>query len=169
MGTDYATSVERVHRALSDRQYWLARLAGSGADETALDRMDVDGDGGIDVITTQVLRSDRLPGVVSQFHRGDLVIRREETWTPMLDCRARAAVTGSISGAPVVLAGEAVLAPRDPSDHLCRLDFRGTVEVRVPLVGRKLENFIGNQLIELLVAEQRFTTEWIGQNHDGSH
>ena len=30
-----------------------------------------------------------------------------------------------------------------------------------PLVGGKLENFIGNQLIELLSAEQRFTTRWI--------
>lgn len=165
MGTDYATSVARVHRALSDRQYWLARLAESGADETALDRMDVADDGGIDVITTQVLRADRLPGVVSQFHRGDLRIRREERWTPVRDSHARAAVNGSIAGAPVSLAGEAVLVSVACND-LSRLDFRGTVEVRVPLVGRKLENFIGNQLIELLVAEQRFTTRWIAENHE---
>jgi hypothetical protein len=32
-------------------------------------------------------------------------------------------------------------------------------------VGRKLEKFIGNQLIELLIAEQRFTTRWIAENH----
>ena len=162
MGTDYATSVERVHRALRDPQYWQARLAGSGADETALDRMDVDAEGGVDVITTHVLRKDRLPGVVSQFHRGDLVIRREETWTPVADSHARAAVTGSIAGAPVLLTGDAVLAPQN---DLSRLDFRGSVEVRVPLVGRKLENFIGNQLIELLIAEQRFTIQWIAENH----
>ncbi len=164
MGTDYATSVQRVHRALSDRQYWLARLAESGADEAALDRMEVAEDGGIDVITTQVLRAGRLPGVVSQFHRGDLRIRREEFWTPVLGSRARAAVTGSIAGAPVTLAGDAVLAPAVGNDQ-SRLDFRGTVEVRVPLVGRKLENFIGNQLLELLMAEQRFTTRWIAENH----
>lgn len=164
MGTDYATSVQRVHRALSDRQYWLARLAESGADAAALDRMDVADDGSIDVVTTQVLRADRLPGVVSQFHRGDLMIRREEAWTPVLDSHARAAVNGSIASAPVSLAGEAVLAPAAPND-LSRLDFRGTVEVRVPLVGRKLEKFIGSQLIELLVAEQRFTTRWIAENH----
>jgi Protein of unknown function (DUF2505) len=35
--------------------------------------------------------------------------------------------------------------------------------VRIPLVGGKLENFIGNQLVELLIAEQRFTTTWIGE------
>lgn len=162
LGTDYATSVERVHRALSDRQYWLARLAESGADATALDRMDLGTDGSVDVTTTHVLRRDRLPGVVSQFHRGDLVIRREETWTPVTDSHARAAVTGSIADAPVLLTGDVVLGPRN---DLSRLDFRGTVEVRVPLVGRKLENFIGNQLTELLIAEQRFTTAWIAENH----
>ena len=43
--------------------------------------------------------------------------------------------------------------------------FRATVEVRIPLVGRKLENFIGNQLRELLTNEQRFTTVWIAENH----
>ena len=122
LGTDYATSVERVHRALRDRRYWLARLAGSGADVTALDRMDVDAAGGVDVITTQVVRKDRLPGLVSQFHRGDLVIRREETWTPVLDSHARAEVTGSITGAPVMLTGDAVLGPLN---DLSRLDFRG--------------------------------------------
>jgi len=41
------------------------------------------------------------------------------------------------------------------------LAFHADVAVRVPLVGGKLEKFIGNQLIELLEAEQRFTTGWI--------
>lgn len=162
MGTDYATSVEQVHRALSDRRYWLARLAGSGADEAILENMNVGSDGRVEVVTTQVLRSDRLPGLVSQFHRGDLAIRREETWTPVQDSRSRAAVAGSIAGAPVSLTGEAVLAPLEA---FSRLDLQATVEVRIPLVGRKLETFIGNQLIELLAAEQRFTTRWIAENH----
>ena len=44
------------------------------------------------------------------------------------------------------------------------MDFTATVEVRVPLVGGKIENFIGNQLVELLIAEQQFTTAWITEN-----
>ena len=40
------------------------------------------------MITTQTLRADRLPGVVTQFHRGDLSFVREETWTPVADGRA---------------------------------------------------------------------------------
>ena len=45
-----------------------------------------------------------------------------------------------------------------------RLQFNASVEVRIPLVGGKVENFIGSQLVELLIAEQRFTTAWIKDN-----
>jgi Protein of unknown function (DUF2505) len=166
MSTDYGVGVEEVLRAFSEEQYWLARLADSGADDTTLDLMQIGGasgdDGSIDVVTTQVLRSDRLPGVVSQFHRGDLRIRREERWEPVTNGAATATVTGSILDAPASLTGTAVLEPLADSGG-ARLKLRATVEVRVPLVGGKLENFIGNQLVELLIAEQRFTTVWIGE------
>ena len=148
MSTDYVVTVGEVLRAFSDEQYWLARLTDSGADDTTLDSMQLGGpsgdDGTIDVVTTQVLRADRLPGVVTQFHRGDLRIRREERWEPITD-------------------GTATLEPLAESGG-ARLKFRATVEVRIPLVGGKLENFIGNQLVELLIREQRFTTTWIGES-----
>ncbi len=69
----------------------------------------------------------------------------------------------SITGAPATLSGTAVLAPAK-SGAGSRLEFKATVEVNVPLVGGKIENFIGNQLVELLIAEQRFTTVWITEN-----
>ncbi|MCE9517033.1 MAG: DUF2505 domain-containing protein [Mycobacterium sp.] len=161
MATDYPAGVEQVYRALSDERYWQARLADSGADEATLERLVVSDDG-IDVVTTQVLASHRLPGLVSQFHRGDLVIRREETWTPLNGSRAVADIVGSIAAAPVSLAGSAELSPEKDK---ARMAFHATVEVLVPLVGRKLEAFIGNQLVDLLTTEQRFTTGWIAGIH----
>jgi len=166
MSTDYGVTVEEVLRAFSDEEYWLARLADSGADDTTLDSMQLGGpsgtDGSIDVITTQVLRSDRLPGLITQFHRGDLRIRREEKWEPVTNGSATATITGSILDAPASLTGTAVLEPVAETGG-ARMQLRATVEVRIPLVGGKLENFIGNQLVELLIAEQRFTTTWIGE------
>jgi hypothetical protein len=162
MAAEYEGSVEQVHQAFSDEQYWLARLADSGADDYSLDSMTVDANG-IDVVTTQTLRADRLPGVVTQFHRGDLSFVREETWTPILGGQATATVKGSITDAPATLSGATVLAPAK-SGGGSRLEFKATVEVRVPLVGGKIENFIGSQLVELLIAEQRFTTVWITEN-----
>lgn len=161
LAADYEGTVDDVHRAFGDEQYWLARLADSGADSATLDAMAVGADGSIDITTTQVLRADRLPGLVAQFHRGDLSIQRAETWTGVQDGRATATVSGSIPGAPVSLTGTAVLAPNGSRS---RLDLTVTVEVRVPLVGGKIENFIGNGLVDLIIAEQRFTTEWITDN-----
>jgi len=160
MAAEYEGSVEQVHRAFSDEQYWLARLADSGADDYSLDSMTVNGEG-IDVVTTQTLRADRLPGVVTQFHNGDLSFVREETWGPIVDGQAAAVIKGSIRGAPATLDGSAVLTPEGAG---AKLQFTATVEVRIPLVGGKVENFIGNQLVDLLIAEQRFTTAWIQDN-----
>jgi hypothetical protein len=162
MAAEYEGSVEQVHQAFADEQYWMARLADSGADDYSLDSMTVDATG-IDVVTTQTLRADRLPGVVTQFHRGDLRFVREETWALVVDGQATATVNGSITGAPATLAGTAILAPAK-SGGGSRLEFSTTVEVRVPLVGGKIENFIGSALVDLLIAEQRFTTVWITEN-----
>jgi hypothetical protein len=162
MATEYEGSVEQVHQAFSDQRYWLERLADSGADRATLDSMTADDDGGIDVVTTQVLRADRLPAMVTQFHPGDLAVVREEAWGPVIDGKATATISGVITGAPVTLSGTAVLVPREKGGS--RGEFTASVEVRIPLVGGKVENFIGSQLVELLIAEQRFTTAWINLN-----
>jgi hypothetical protein len=161
MAAEYEGSVEQVHQAFRDEQYWLARLADSGADGYSLDSMTVD-ERGIDVITTQTLRTDRLPAVVTQFHRGDLSFVREEAWTPIRDGQATATVKGSITGAPATVSGTAVLAPAKSGGS--RLEFKATVQVDIPLVGGKIENLIGSQLVDLLIAEQRFTTSWIAES-----
>jgi hypothetical protein len=162
MATEYGASVEQVHQAFSDEQYWLSRLADSGADDYSLDSLTVNGDG-IDILTTQRLRADRLPAVVTQFHRGDLALVREEKWSPISEGQASATIALTIVGAPATLSGAAVLVPAKFGET-SRLEFTATVQVNVPLVGGKIENFIGSQLMDLLIQEQRFTTVWITEN-----
>ena len=162
MATEYGGSVEQVHQAFRDELYWLARLADSGVDDYSLDSLTVDGQA-ISVKTTQRLRADRLPAVVTQFHRGDVALVREEQWSPIRDGQAAATIQLAIIGAPARLSGDAVLVPAS-SGAGSRLDFHATVQVDVPLVGGKIETFIGSQLVDLLIAEQRFTTVWINEN-----
>jgi hypothetical protein len=161
MATEYEGTVEQVHDAFRDQQYWTARLAASGADDWTLNAFHLGSDGGVDVVTTQVLRADRLPGVVHQFHHGDLEIRRAETWTGLSDGAAQASVASSIVRAPVTLSGDAGLSAFGAG---ARLTFQAVVDVRIPLVGRKMEKFIGTQLINLLNTEQEFTSRWIVEN-----
>jgi hypothetical protein len=161
LSADYHGSVDQVHKVFSDEEYWLARLADSGADTATLDSMTVNPDGSVEIVTTQALRRDRLPGLVAQFHRGDLEIVRNEKWSPVSGGEAHAEVDGTVPGAPVSVSGKAVLAPAGAGS---RLKFNATVQVNIPLVGGKIESFIGAKLAELVIAEQRFTSVWITEN-----
>ncbi|CAJ1585643.1 DUF2505 domain-containing protein [[Mycobacterium] wendilense] len=158
LSANYQGSVAQVHAAFADEQYWLARLADSGADDATLDALEVAADGAIDVATTQVLRADRLPGFVAQFHQGDLHIKRAESWSAISGDRATATVAARIPGAPASVHGSGKLTPDGAG---AKADLKVTVEVKIPLVGGKVEAFIGSQLVELLISEQRFTTAWI--------
>ena len=101
--------------------------------------------------------------MVTQFHRGDLRIRPRGD----VDAGHRRRGDGDGHGFDPGRAGDADRhrgAGAPARSGGARLEFKATVEVRVPLVGGKMENFIGNQLVELLIAEQRFTTVWITEN-----
>lgn len=161
LSADYRGSVEQVLAAFADERYWLARLADSGADEATLDSLTVGADGSIAVSTTQVLRAEILPALVTQLHRGDLQIKRQENWSSVSDGRSTASIAGQIPGAPATVSGAAVLHPVGAG---ARADLKVSVEVRVPLVGGKVEGFIGGQLVELLNTERRFTTTWIAEH-----
>ena len=167
ISADYEGDVEAVLQAYGTQEYWLARLAASGVDDAKLESMRIGGDSGndgtIDVVTLQVIDSHKLPALITQIHRGDLCIKREETWSPVSGGVAMATVAGSIVGAPANVSGTAELSPKAKSTG-SRLECRITVHVRIPLIGGKLENFIGTRLADLVVAEQRFTTQWIANN-----
>jgi Protein of unknown function (DUF2505) len=153
------TTVEQVHQAFGDENYWLARFAAFGT-STTLDSLTVDGAGTTAVRTTQDLRRDALPMLVSRFYPGDLKIHSTETWTPIGRCQVRGEVRIAVAGAPGSGRGEGLLAPGATGSQL---SFHGTVVFRVPLVGGKIESYLGSQLAEQIPEIQRFTTAWIGK------
>lgn len=162
LSADYQGSVEELHQAFREQDYWLARLAHIPVDNTRLESLRVGGesgdDGSIDVVTLQVMRSHNLPGLVTQLHRGDLCIKREEAWGPVTDGVATGSISGTIVGAPVNVWGTAELSPLAQG---ARLTFQVSVQVKAPIIGGKVENIIGTRLAELVAAEQLFTSEWI--------
>jgi len=158
----FPASVEEVHSAFSDEHYWLARLAAFGG-STTLDSLIVDSDGVVTVATTQDLRRHALPRVVANVFPAGLKILRRETWTPIGDRQVRGEVIVWAPGALGSGRADALLAPGQEGS---RLRFTATIEVKVPLVGGKVESYIGGQLAEQIHTMQRFTAAWItGDNH----
>jgi len=109
----------------------------------------------------QHLDRQLLPGLVAKLVPGDLKILRSETWRPVGDRRVRGQVSVSAPGGFGSGRAEAWLTPvRNGS----QVRFAVTVEVKIPLVGGKLENSIGADLAENIPAFHRFTAEWIAEH-----
>ncbi len=161
MAATYECTAAQVLAAFSEKPYWLTRLEKSGCDETSLDVLETTADGSIEVITTQTVRPAKLPAVVTQFHRGDLTLRRREHWTALAGGSSTGTIDGDLLGTPARVTATVALA--DTSPH-ARADVHVTVEVKIPLVGGKLESYLGGQLVDLLRLEQVFTSKWI-QDH----
>jgi hypothetical protein len=151
------TTVTQVHGAFGDENYWQDRFAAFGT-ATTLDGLEVDDDDAVTVRTSQDLRHDGLPRLIAKFYPGDLLISSTETWTPVGDGSVRGTVTIEVAGAPGSGHGAALLRPRGEGSEL---SFTGTVEFRVPLVGGRIESYLGIQFTEHIPDIQRFTTDWI--------
>ena len=157
---DSAASVEQVHAAFSREDYWLARHAAFDVTST-LDSLIVEADGTVTVRATQHLGRQLLPGVVAKLVPGDLKILHIETWRPVGDRQVRGQV--SIS-APAALGSGRAEAWLAPVDNGSRMRFAATVVVKVPLVGGRVESYVGGQLAVNIPAIQRFTTTWITEH-----
>ena len=166
LSADYGDGVEEVHRAFGEEKYWHARLADIPVDDAQVELLRVGGqsgnDGTIDVITVQIVQTQNLPALVTQLHRGDLRIRREETWGPVTNGVASASIQGTIVDTPVDVSGIAELSPNAAGG--ARVVYRISVQVRVPFLGGKVEKLIGTHLADLVTREGRFTTEWLADN-----
>jgi|SRR3954447_19097671 hypothetical protein len=156
---EFPSSVEQVHSAFRDENYWRARLAAFGG-STTLDSFIAHADGTVTVATAQDLRRRTLPKMIANVFPGDLLILRKETWRPIGGRLVSGEVIVSTPGALGSGRAHAVLAPTQDGS---RLRFIATIEVNVPLVGGKIESYIGGQLAEQIHEMQRFTTAWITQ------
>lgn len=153
-------SVEQVQAAFGREDYWLDRIAADGAN-TTLDSMIVDADGTVTVRATQHLVRHLLPALVAKLIPGDLRIVHRETWTPVGDRQMRGQISISASGGVGSGRAEAWLTPASDGSQL---RFAVRVEVKIPLLGAKLEKSIGAGLAENISALQRFTTTWIAEH-----
>ncbi|ETB13958.1 hypothetical protein P863_04370 [Mycobacterium avium subsp. silvaticum ATCC 49884] len=161
VSTESPASVEQIHAAFGREDYWLARIAPAAA-TTTLDSLVVDGDGTVTVRVTQHLGRQLLPGAVAKFVRGDVKIVQTETWRRDGDGQVRGQVDVSASGG--LGSGRAASWLEPAEDGGSRLRSAVRVEVKIPLVGHKLEKTIGADLAKGIPEMLRFTTTWIDEN-----
>ena len=156
-----SAEVDHVLAAFGDEAYWHARLASFSNGTATLDALEVDASNTVTVAVTLHLLKDRLPKLITQLRAGDLVMKRSERWRPAEDGRVRGDLTASMPGAPFSMAGEALIGPVDGGS---RLDYTASVDVRIPLMGGRIETYIADQAGKEVGAIHRFTGDWIAEN-----
>lgn len=159
ISTASPATVEQVHAAFADADYWRDRLAEYGGGSIRLDSLDVV-DGSVCVATTQDMRNNSLPVLIAKIVPGDLLVMRKETWRVERD-ELHGDVVITTQGAPIAGSATALVAPTADGSLL---RFRGSVHVKVPLIGGQIEKYIGSQISEEIPGVQRFTTRWIAEN-----
>lgn len=151
-----AASVEAIHAAFRREDYWLDRLAGDAA--ASLDSFVVDADGAVEVHITQHLGRQILPALVANFVPGDLKLLYRETWRPAADGQVLGESHVSASGGLGSSRADNCLTRAGSSSQLRSA---GKVDVKIPLVGGKLEKSIGASLAASIPSTLRYTTTWI--------
>ena len=154
---DSPASVEQIHSAFGEEDYWLARIAAFGGAKR-LNSLVVESDGTVTVTVAEDLRRGVLPGMLAKLYRGDLNVVSAEKWRPAGDRRVSGEIGVAVTGAPGSGHGAAMLAPAGEGSQLT---LSGTVEFKVPLVGGKIESYMGRQMVEETPVMLRFTTKWI--------
>lgn len=150
-------SIQQIHAAYRERDYWEARLA-PHKEMVELRSFDVDESGTVRATVVQDLKDAVLPPPFGKLYPRGLELVQSETWT----VDHHAAVLGDIRvkahGAPGSGRSRIVITPS--GNGKC-LECSASIHVKVPLVGGKLENLLGRQMIDQIPETLRFLTEWI--------
>ncbi|MGF2944687.1 DUF2505 domain-containing protein [Mycobacterium sp. Lab-001] len=154
-------SVGQIHAAFGRKDYWLDRLKTNPA-ATSLDSLSVDPDGTLTVQFTQYLGRQLLPGPVANVIPGDVKLVNVEQWTPDGDNGLRGRVDVSVSGGLGTCRARAWLEPAAANGS--RLRVTGSVQVKIPLVGGRLEKAVGANLAQNIPTVMCFTTAWLDEH-----
>lgn len=144
-----------VFAVMTDEAFLSARARHTGAlDSTG--EVTVAGNRTV-VTSSRTVPTDRLPVAASKFLGGTAVVDQVETWeVPAADGSREGTFTLTVKGAPVELKARTRLsAEGSGSVH----DIEGDLTVRVPLIGRSVEQAALPGLLDLVRAEVELARE----------
>lgn len=154
---DSPATVEQVHGAFANADYWHDRLLAFEGSRI-LDALEVDDDGRVRVVVVEDLSHGALPGILTKVYRGDLTIVTTEVWTPVAEGRVDGTIDVAVTGAPGSGRGTAVLQRAGSGS---RMDLDGSVRFKMPLVGGPIESFLAHEFAQNIPEIQKFTTTWL--------
>jgi len=155
--------VASIHAAFRNETYWRARLSKFDAGGPTLESLTTGTDGTTTVTMTLHFGVEQLPPPMNLLPGGALRIVQVESWRAGDDGILRGTIDVDAPGAPVSGHGDLSVTPADGGS---RMIGRGTVDVRVPLLGGTIAGFVAVQLAGGSGEIHEFTDEWIAASGD---
>lgn len=150
----YTHPAAAVRAALADEQYWKDRIEEVGGPGARLISFSTDGER-VRAEMVQTIAAAELPSALTSVRPGDLVIPRAETYD---SADQSGSFEANVEDAPAKVRGTVTMTGDDSSSQAV---VEGSVEVAVPLFGKKIEAVVADKLLELLASETEFTNTWI--------
>ncbi|PXX65051.1 uncharacterized protein DUF2505 [Nocardia tenerifensis] len=148
----YSHPAAAVRAAFANDQYWKDRVAEVGGPNARLESVTVDG-ARIRIQLVQSIAAELLPAAITAVRPGDLIIPRVEAWDG-----DSATFEATVEGAPAQVRGTITLTDEGAGATAAA---KGTIEVKIPLFGGKIESAIAEHLTEVLKNEEEFTNTWL--------
>ena len=149
-----------VFAAMVDADCLRARLAKLGGRDAALLEHEADAEHARFRVQ-HGLDPDDMPSAVRSFLPSDFVIVRLETWRRDTGGRYTGMADVQVPHTPAEASGQMGLRDANTGSEL---RIRTDVTVKVPLVGGRIEESVGAQILKLLASETAFTLDWMSRN-----
>lgn len=156
----YDVPADAVIDMFADRDAITARYEGMGHRDVEILAVDR-GDGSLEVRTKRVVDVD-LPGFARKVLQPTNTMTQDDTWTRRDDGSWDGSFTVDVAGAPVELSGKMRLMP---DGDACTHEVAITMNVKVPLVGGKIADWVGkNDARQTLAAEFAAGDAWLAEH-----
>ncbi|MTE12552.1 DUF2505 domain-containing protein [Nocardia aurantiaca] len=155
--TPYPYPDELFHRALHSRDYWEQRIREIDGPEAELAAFDITPSGALVTVST-VIPASALPGPAATFRPNGVRYRYSESWSDPADGVARGRMQGQVEGMTISLGADLLVRRTDAG---CEFSMSGSIEARVPLIGRLIEADMGKTFTSTAAAIDEFTMKWL--------
>lgn len=147
-----------VFEMLSDPAFLRAKLEALGHRDIEVVECDATADGGARIVTRRTVPLD-VPGVLRKVINPANTVVQTDQWGPAHDDGTRDGTWEvDAKGVPVAIRGTMRLVVTPGG---CTEPIEGTAKSSVPLVGGKLEKFIGDNTLGTLAREYEFARGWL--------
>ena len=155
----YAADVETVFALLCDPETITARFEHAGDTDVEIRRCEPDGDGFV-IESTRTVTID-VPGFAKKVLSPSNHMTQIERWdAPAADGSRTGAMTVDVAGVPSTTSAHHALVPTADGGTVHTVT--GEMELKIPLIGKKLGGFLSGTITETAAADLAFIRDRVG-------